>query len=283
MKKKVLLAMAISILIFQGCGQKKDKDEQQESKRPSDTKVQKDGNIPIEKAAELTYGYVTHPQLTKVFKGQPIGGTFPKSFFEVKSPDGGVLLWFCYKGGKKPEFFLALEQITEYDTAAHFPKQPSAAILKKPKGLFNYNAAAPADKLDVIKFFQGHKVVQNDYEDISNSDVQKYVASFDSLMNVNLASNGRKYSKYSFCFFDKKRDFNEKTKTFFDVPDYEDFLKQTPDDGFVRYYFGFDDNDKPNRIRVVLFSANSNGANITTVSGADAIILQKSFPPPPYN
>lgn len=268
--KLILFLSSVTIFSMQGC---KPKNTQQIDSKTT-------GAVLIEEAAKLSYTYLKHPELSKIFNSYSTGGTLPAKYFEIKYDSGGVLFWFCYKPGNNPELFLAMEQLEWYDTT-RLPQKPISNFLKKSKNLFKYNGSTSSSK-DVINYFVTHTESVNEDEDIPNALVQQYVNSFDSLMNAKSDGKG-KYCTYPFSFFDRRRDFED--GKFVQSRDYEDFISQTPKNGFVRYYLGFDENDSSNRIRVILFSTDSSGRNITkkrpSSKSNDALILQRSWPPPP--
>jgi hypothetical protein len=257
MKKKLLLFSSFLALIC-SC------------KNPNPALAPPSEPIPIEKAGELISDLLSNsnPKVTDI-TSYALGGTFPAKLLRVHPDSSGVLLWFCFKGGAKPELFLALEQLKQYDPA-NLPQLPINPNLTRPQNPFKNTNGTQHSPADLVTFLKNHSVKTNTSIPIKNLLVKKYVESFDSLMNQILDGNNKRYNDYNFSFFEENAAKNLKT-----------LVDQAGSNGFVRYYFGFDELEKPNRIRVILVSVNSAGKNITTINGQNALIVQKSWPPPP--
>lgn len=284
--KKNLFVLVLSIFLLAACsGNKKPTAEtavtdallEAPAPAPVDDLAKRSHKIPFDSAALLVSDALNNASLNKVLTSYSFGGTFPVKLFRVSPDSSGIILWSCYKGGKKPEFYLALEQLKSYDTT-NLPKAPTSKNLMRPQFLFKNTMARPYTTPAVKKFIENQVIPRNGATSIDNASVVKNINSFDSLMAAMPDGSGKKYNEHPFSYFRESTDGT-----------FSKFLDQAGANGFVRYYFAFDEKEKPNRIRVILVAVDAAGKNITrtaataTTSAGDALILQKSIPPPPYN
>jgi len=222
----------------------------------------------FDSTALLISNFLMKTELNKIASSYALGGTFPASQLKLQPNSKGILFWFCFKPGKNPEFFLASEQLEKYDMT-NLPRMPLANTLLIPEFTFKKTDEVQ-DVLSVKDFLKDQVTPGTGARSIDNASVSMYINSFDSLMTAIADEKGEKYNQYSFSFFARNK-----------AKEVERFLEQAGDDGFVKYYFGYDENDKPNRIRVILISGDSFGKNkITTRQKDEVLILQKSWPPP---
>ncbi len=228
-------------------------------------------SIPIKEAGILVSGILNQPVLKKIPSTYTLGGTFPAKLFQLHPDSSAIILWFCFKGGAKPELFLALEQLKKYDSA-NLPIHPTSSKLSRPQIPFKDTNGTHNTPTEIERYIERHSITNNVSIPIANALAQRYISSFDSLMNTMRDSQGVKYNKYPFSIFEENS-----------TRDLKRFVDQAGANGFVRYYFAFDDKEKPNRIRIVLVAVTAAGKNITKIGTADALILEKSVPPPPYN
>jgi hypothetical protein len=188
----------------------------------------------------------------------------------------GHMGWFCWNDfgtGAYPKFFLSFEQNDSYrqGTEAEFPDMRK---LKCPLETF----AFPAGTKDVKQWFSTHTIdpnlFPNQYKDeiIKRQDVMQFARNFKGF---GPGDKDGSFNKFSFSFFE-----NESTD------DVAAFLK-TPELKYIRYYFGLDNSNQlktSNRIRVILVAVDKDGKNIVTNDRLDRIVmLQHSWPPPPWN
>jgi hypothetical protein len=284
MKKNLLLVF--SIVLFAACsGTKKPTAETAAAnallQTPAPTPVvdlaKRSHKIPFDSAALLVADALNNTALNKLLTSYSFGGTFPVKLFRVSPDSSGIILWSCFKGGKKPEFYLAIEQLKSYDTT-NLPKAPTSKTLMRPQFLFKNAMSKPYTTPAVKRFIENQIIPKNGATSIDNASVVKNISSFDSLMAAMPDGSGKKYNEHPFSYFRESTDGT-----------FSKFLDQAGANGFVRYYFAFDEKEKPNRIRVILVAVDAAGKNITktaataATSGGDALILQKSIPPPPYN
>lgn len=193
----------------------------------------------------------------------------------------GVMFWFCYgkfRQGNNEELYLAIEPKYNFD----YPKQdPTRAkglvpeydqliIPLEIKGkVLNGNSG--------IQILQGERGRPNSNNQREGKDsilrkVHRFLSDVDFWQ----------YNKYGHGFFEA------------DLAGHNYFEQllgssnQSPT--YVRYYFGFDDNHHPNKIRFFLVPVDSNGDNILTLHKShpkmelnNSYLLQYSWPPPPQN
>lgn len=201
------------------------------------------------------------------------GGSFPASAFRVASTNQGILLWYCFKGGNNPQMFLALEQLKDYDPA-NMPTAPISNELLVPSTVFRSNLKGATGPGAVRDFLESQTGDLPGWTTLASSDVNRYILSADSLFNLATDSNGERYNRYMFGFFSARHEAG-----------YNSFLDRAGENGFIRYYFGYDEKDRPNRIRIILMAANSMGVNksFSRTSDDPGGSLQRSWPPPPDN
>jgi hypothetical protein len=276
--KNNLLVLVFSIILLVACsGNKKPTTEtvvsdallQAPAPVPAIDLFKRSHKIPFDSAALLVSDALNNESLNKVLSSYSFGGTFPVKLFRISPDSSGIILWSSFKGGKKPEFYLALEQLKSYDTT-NLPKAPTSKNLARPLLLFKNTMMKPYNTSSVKKFIESQTIAKNGATSIDNASVVKNINSFDSLMAAMPDGNGKKYNEHPFSYFRESTDGT-----------FSKFLDQAGPNGFVRYYFAFDEKEKPNRIRVILVAVDAIGKNITSINGSEALILQKSVPPPP--
>lgn len=287
----IYCSIMVCIIIIVGCSNPKQKSDHRESTasttlNSADTEAKKGSAVPMVKihpdtAAKLVSNYLLHSDLTKIFKHRYLGGTIQKKYFQVDTANSGIIFWFCYRTCKNPEFFLALEQLKTWSTInAQLPSEPASDSLIITKNMISHTGISLTQN-GVKKHLFEHRQKGNDVEFISKKLVQAYIHNFDSIMKSHMDKKERKYCNYNFSYCDKSRDYDFKKSQYVTNTDFQDFLNQTPKDGFIRYYLGFNEHEPENRIRVILFSVDKNGKPITKIGKNNPIILQKSWPPPP--
>jgi len=250
-------------------------------------RVQNDANMmalmkrshkfPFDSAALLVSDMLAIPALNKMAGSFAAGGTFPVELFRVSPDSSGIIFWYGFDPDKK-EVFLALEQLKNYDVY-HLPTGPTGATLIRSASTFTSAVTTPFDRASVKSHLQNETITNNEIEEIDNVTLRRHMNSFDSLLSTMPDNKGEKYNEYLFSFFHDSKDGT-----------FEQFLSQAGKNGYVRYYFGYDEHDTPNRIRVILVAVDEQGKNITgtnaggrTNSGDDGLTLQRSYPPPPIN
>lgn len=280
--KKYLLFLAVLALVAACVGYEMEVNEKEVAANAlpapaikPDALASRSHKIPFDSAALLVSNAFNMASVNKILSSYTFGGTFPAKLFRVSPDSSGIILWSCFKGGKQPEYFLALEQLKSYDVY-NLPKAPTSKNLAKPLSLFK-NADANLSTAPAAKtFIENHAIARNGATSIDNATVVRNIKSFDSLMAATPDRNGKKYNEHPFAYF------RESTDGVFSK-----FLDQAGPNGFVRYYFAYDETEKPNRIRVVLVAVDAAGKNITRASANgrtsedEALFLQKSVPPPP--
>lgn len=238
--------------------------------------------ITPEQAIQLVKGFTTDASLSKVAKSTSMGGTInllsiygrPKisalakinevSFLTPPKLFNGVMAWTCWNDFDipgLPSFFLAFEVNDSYLDSARVPF-PDMRELMRPSHVFNHGGEA----IDIM--MAGHQTDPKlivDYV-ITRQEVMQYCQNYESR---GPSDSSGAFNKYPYGFFE-----NESSN------DVSDFLAQ-PDITFIRYYFGFDPAlTTSNRIRLILVPVDKYGKNIFNDK---AVLLQHSWPPPPYN
>lgn len=267
--KKQLFPFLLLLIVSAACTPKKQPETSTESllQVPVDSADLSKHNhqIPFDSAALLISDLFNIPALSNLATTYALGGTFPVNQFNVGKDSSGVILWSCFKPGPKPGLFLALEHLKEYDIK-NPPTTPLSKILAQPEFTFKDNNPqhdAPA----VEQYLETQIISKNGSTPIDNAIVVKHIHSFDSL----LGTLPEKYNAYPFSYFQRNDDGV-----------FEKFLDQARPNGFVRYYFGYDEKEIPNKIRVILVAVDAAGKNIVKTEAGSAVILQRSIPPP-YN
>ncbi len=232
--------------------------------------------FPFDSAALLVSNLLAIPNLNKTVATYGGGGTFPASLFQVSTENAGIIFWYGFDARKK-EIFLALEQLKSYDVH-NMPTHPMSKTLYRPLTTFKNTVTGQPEKTTVKNNLARQVISDNGVVTIDNVTLTRHMNSFDSLLARMPDANGERYNKYLFSFFHDKRDGL-----------FETFTGQGGKNGLVRYYFGYDEHDVPNRIRVVLIAVDANGRNVTAANGAartngdDGLTLQRSWPPPAGN
>lgn len=246
--------------------------------------------IPFDYAAQLIYNFLNELPLNGI-SNMSIGGTFPANdFFSFTQEFIATQLWFCFNPldtGLHPELFLAVEKVKHAWDPKNIPDTPANEFLQRPLNTFRFPSNLDRTKLDVVKtFLMNHQDGNSPYmQDISRGFVKRYAGIYKSLFG----DNAENYCKHPLGYFVAEGQEGGKSQPYF-----REFLKpDTNEIKHVRYYFGYENrvdpefDDKPNRIRIVLFPVDSNGKNIVVLPDPEnkieaSVILQKSFPPPPY-
>lgn len=226
----------------------------------------------LDSSVRLMTNLASAPRLAALAEGYGWGGSFPVSAFRVSPGNQGVMLWYCFRGGNNPQMFLALEQLKDYDPA-NLPQRPNSSELIGPTTIFRNTFDAVPDEGRIREFLFSRKGDESGWVTFAGHAVNNYITSADSLFRENTDANGERYNNFMFGFFsvDHESDFNA-------------FLDRAGENGFIRYYFGYDEKDRPNRIRIILTVADAKGAyrfSSRTNDGGDS--MQKSWPPPPDN
>jgi hypothetical protein len=221
--------------------------------------------IPFDSAALLISDLFKMPALSNMVTTYALGGTFPVNDFNIGKDSSGVILWSCFKPGPKPELFLALERLHKYDTT-NVPPAPLNKILTRPE--FTFKDSNPQHNAPAIERYLETQVIPNNgSKPIDNATVAQHIHSFDSLQKT----MPEKYNARPFSYFQRNDDGI-----------FEKFLDQARPNGFVRYYFGYE-TKVPNKIRVILVAVDSAGRNIIRTASGEAILMEASWPPPPWH
>lgn len=230
---------------------------------------------PVDSSVTLLSNLAGAAKLVSLTSDFGWGGSFPVSAFRVSSANQGILLWYCFKGGSNPQMFLALEQLDDYDPA-NLPTSPISSELLVPSVVFRNNFQGASDASSVRDLLGSHTGDQSEWSTLAAADVNRYILSADSLFNFVTDSQGERYNRYMFGFFSARHEAG-----------YDNFLDRAGENGYIRYYFGYDEKDRPNRIRIILMATDSRGVNQafarTTHEEDGCGSLQRSWPPPPDN
>jgi hypothetical protein len=260
--KKLIQTLILVIFIF-ACTQKK---EGESLEQPSSELLPIEP-IPFTEAVDLIYNFLQIPEYQALAKSAAIGGAFDINSFRVPPDKEGVLFWFCKNKSNNnyPEFFLALEHITGYDTttAVLSPKGGT----QSPDYIFQYTNQ-DISKPAIGKFLKTHNQPnQATGKPLSLITTTEFIEEF----RLDVKNNGRCTTdncKYPESYFDGTEGNYLNT-----------FLNYNP--VMIRYYFGYDKKYYKNSIRVILIGTDSTGMNIFSATFNDGSILQRSWPPPP--
>lgn len=267
--KKQLLVFLVLLLANAACTPKKQTETSTQSllRTPLDSIALAKHNhqISFDSAALLISDLYTIPALGNLATTYALGGTFSVNSFNVGKDSSGVMLWSCFKPGPAPELFLALERLKQYDNR-NPPATPVSKTLSRPDFTFRDNNPqhdAPA----IRQYLETQVISKNGSTPIDEATVLRHIHSFDSLQ----ATLPEKYNAYPFSYFQRNDDGV-----------FEKFLDQARPNGFVRYYFGYDERKETNRIRVILVATDESGRNIIRTAGGDAVLMEYAWPPPPW-
>jgi hypothetical protein len=203
----------------------------------------------------------------------PLGGTILKSTLHPKAlnSDSGSMSWYCWSEDQRkyPKLFLAFEQFDGYNTIGEIPA-PQSLKLKRATNIFWYAGQSAED------IIERQHIDPNAYVDVEiDRDGAEGVIELKNefLKNSPRDDSGKNpLNKYPYSFFENKTN-----------PQLQEFINQ-PDLEYVRYYFGYDDvadhHKETNRIRIILVGVDASGTNLAE---SKAILLQNSWPPPPWN
>lgn len=199
-------------------------------------------------------------------------GIFDAKYFQPKPGKKGIRFWYCfnqYDTTKYPKFFLALEQVGNYEI-----KKPEAFSIFSDElivpEIIPYTGSDPKNGRDLEPYFKSfNKLSSIEIKKIKFDKVLEFAFEFKNLM-IDLDSIfGHLPSKYAVAYFE----FNDS---------YMDFIKLNPVN--IKYTMVYipDKNHKPNFLRPVLMGIDSTGNIIIEREGFSiGTFLQKSTPPPP--
>lgn len=217
----------------------------------------------IKKIGSIKNAWDGHPVLNR-----NAGGTFRANKIKNWVFDDnvkGLMFWYCLDGD---DFFLALEPWKEeYDESSIQAKRPLAKNLYVPKKLLKenlYDRENLADELPVFK-----DSVINWQKTRSREIVTAWVENYINFMKD---KNNEDFSPYSF-FVGWEKNVNY-LRNFFN--------EKSPRN--LRYFFSYDEVEKPYSLRVILAPVNRWGKNIYKINEKAAVrddVLQYSWPPKP--
>jgi len=228
---------------------------------------------PLESSLRLLSNLARTSELSRVPADFGWGGSFPVDAFRVATADQGVMLWYCYRGGSNPQLFLALEHLRDYDPH-NMPTAPESDELLVPSTVFHYDLPEGRDEDAMREFLSNQTGDQPQWITVPTSEIRGYINSADSLFNEMVDSQGERYNNYMFGFFSVRHEAA-----------FDEFLNKAGKNGYIRYYFGYDENDRPNRIRIILMAVSADGVNTALSKTLDdgGSTMQRSWPPPPDN
>lgn len=211
-----------------------------------------------------------------------VTGIFETSYFNtwrLNPQFSGIMFWFCYGKvkGKGPErLYLAAEPKYEFTypkadpviARGLSPHQEEILVPIEVKGkLLNGNNGN-----STLKDRDGLPNGSSDFE--NKADIMRKMYGFlgeEDFWELN---------KYGHGYFEAKN---------YDVDFFENLLGSVNDSPtYLRYYFGFDQNEEPSKLRIFMVPVDGSGNNITTLknprpktSSKEPYLLQYSWPPPP--
>ncbi|MBL7851318.1 MAG: hypothetical protein JNN04_10485 [Cyclobacteriaceae bacterium] len=228
--------------------------------------------FPTDSSVRLMFNLVSSAQLAKYSENFGWGGSFPASAFRVSAINQGVMLWYCFRGGSRPDLFLALEHLEEYDPH-NLPRGPIQTELTVPTAIFRVNPESLKSESDIRDYLKETGDVSG-WKTLNAGEIRRYIASADSLFTLYPDIHGERYNSYMFGFFSARHE------AAFDA-----FIASAGENGYIRYYFGYDERERPNRIRIILMAVNAKGVNqaMARVSEEGYGTMQRSWPPPPID
>ncbi len=228
--------------------------------------------FPADSSVKLMFNLVQGADLAQLGENFGWGGSFPASAFVVSPENQGVMLWYCFRSGPDPELFLALEQLREYD-AHNLPRLPGSDVLTAPSAILRANASDLGSEDAIRDHLLAETGDMPGLVQVGAAEVGRYITSADSLFDRYRDAQGERYNNYMFGFFSVLHEAA-----------FNDFVASAGPNGYIRYYFGYDERDKPNRIRIILMAVNAKGVNLAIARVMDdPTSMQRSWPPPPEN
>lgn len=229
--------------------------------------------FPTDSSVRLMSNLVQTAGLSQVSEVFGWGGSFPAAAFKVSDANQGVLLWYCFRGGENPDLFLALEHLDEYDPH-NLPRRPLSDELTVPSAIFRSSPASVSSDAAIRDYLRSAAGDQPVWNTAPAEVINRYVISADSLFAMYRDAQGERYNNYMFGFFSVRHEaaFNS-------------FVESAGENGYIRYYFGYDERDKPNRVRIILMAVDTRGNNqaMAKVHDEGGQSMQRSWPPPPEN
>jgi len=225
--------------------------------------------ITLDEAATYISNFLNHKAYGPIARNVAVGGAFTQEAFVVPAGMGGVLFWYCQNKADAayPEFFLALDHIPGYDSAA-VPAAPAGDVMS-PDYTFTYTEAN--NDVGAVKHFLETLRVDNKAQNkkLPKAKAEAMIAEFQTLIG-HLGNCETDNCQYPLGYFDGKQG------NYLNA-----FLEKGPT--MVRYFYGYDPSYSPNSIRIILIGTNERGSNILSISASEVSILLKSIPPPPIN
>jgi len=200
-----------------------------------------------------------------------LGGTISAEAIRdmIKNRDDGLMAWFCLDNSSavSSKIYLAFEAVSKFVMPES--REQAEALRPAPGNLFfsgnRFSSSFEDNPASIKAFLMGHECSPIGPDRfISDVKVWEYCQSYLRVSSI------KGYQEYGMSYFEN------------DSGQISDLIKPATV-RYVRYYFGFHHGGFPNRIRVMLTAVDENGKNISINSrGDETFLLQKSFPPPPY-
>jgi len=187
----------------------------------------------------------------------PIGGVLSRSAFIQglsqlpSSPDTpGVRAWLCKKEvGMYNRIFIATESVNVDD------RSPGGATM-----LSSQNACDDSAYI----YLPGNQTVQN------------FLQNEQSPSPDDIALTSTQTTSYKGKFISQFSPLNPQAVAFMERKDCEDLADQNSTSVWINYFFGHDEEDTPNSIRLIYFAVNS--GNALRLTGVNDLILERSNP-----
>jgi len=197
-----------------------------------------------------------------------LGGTFNVKEFKnqaQKKEFSGLMFWFCLDSngklylGWEPKFNFEYPNNKPDESASLEPIQNNLII---PSQLFGRDLNDNVDHEIFVRTHNCNPPLLDDH--LKKEDAILYKRNF---LNHKIYKT---HQKYAHAYFEDKEE--KFVQNFLNITGIE----------HVRYYFGYDNTEKPNYIRVFLAPVDAIGANIQIKDfRSKGELLQKSVPPPP--
>lgn len=211
--------------------------------------------ITLSEAASLISGFAS--AYDPVTNGIPIGGVLSRAAFLnglaqlPSSPDEpGIRAWMCMEEmGQVNKIFIATEAV---NVDIRYPEVPS--MLSTQKSCDESSFIYLPGNLTVLHFLVNTPSPVPYDITLSSGDTSDFRGKF-----INEYSP---FNPYAVCWMERK--------------ECEDLAEQNGGDVYINYFFGYDTNEYPNRIRLIYFAVDD-GTDIRLTDTSN-MILERGFP-----
>ncbi len=274
--KNTVPLITMIAMIISSCG---NQNEQQKAEPKAAQKTMAEQALPNEhllttaEAVELIRNYllfISEQGNAAELKQLPIGGAISAESMDRMTADNEEANGYMFYGFK------------DMEPATLFSRVPMLAACK-----FNYQPDDPSNyhASDLTNVYLINDTVKNPYTSLSPEAVTNYLTNYRKIIPA--AASVYTYNKIKSNANDYTAFFNqvfgaqtiEYPYALFSADEFMnrlyDFTGGKSEFSGIRYFFGYDNNAATNKIRIVIFGVNKEGANIV----ADHKILERHWPP----